>query len=52
VLDAIRRADDLDTSPEQLAESAARFSADAFRENLGAAIERIAARRDEPARRN
>jgi glycosyltransferase involved in cell wall biosynthesis len=46
VLDAIRRADDLETSPEQLAESAARFSADAFRENLGAAIERIAERRN------
>jgi glycosyltransferase involved in cell wall biosynthesis len=45
VLDAIRRAERLDTPPERLAESASRFSPGAFRENLGRAIERIAERR-------
>ena len=46
VLDAIRRADAIETAPEELARSAARFSSDAFRANLGTAIERIAERRD------
>jgi glycosyltransferase involved in cell wall biosynthesis len=46
VLDAIRRADGLETSPEQLAESAQRFSSEAFRANLGVAVDRIRSRRE------
>lgn len=45
VLEAIRKVHALDTSPEQIAESASRFSTDSFRRNLTEAIERIGARR-------
>jgi glycosyltransferase involved in cell wall biosynthesis len=45
VLEAFKRVDALDSAPEELAESASRFSPDAFRRNLEAAIARIAARR-------
>ncbi|MEA2311531.1 MAG: hypothetical protein QOE28_1499 [Solirubrobacteraceae bacterium] len=41
VLEAIRRLDRLETTPEELAESARRFSAAAFRGNLQRAIDRI-----------
>jgi glycosyltransferase involved in cell wall biosynthesis len=45
VLGAIRRVRALDTSPEDLARSAERFSASSFRRNLSAAISRAGNRR-------
>ncbi len=41
VIEAMRRVDALETQPEELAESANRFSSEAFAGNLEAAIERI-----------
>jgi glycosyltransferase involved in cell wall biosynthesis len=49
VLSAIRRVQELDTSPEDLAEDARRFSRSAFHTNLEAAIDRLAERRDQVA---
>jgi glycosyltransferase involved in cell wall biosynthesis len=45
VLEAVRRAQDLDADPASLADGAERFSSASFRENLRAAVERI--RRDQ-----
>jgi glycosyltransferase involved in cell wall biosynthesis len=45
VVEAIRRADAIPTSPERLAQAAARFSPEVFRVRLAAAIEAIAERR-------
>jgi glycosyltransferase involved in cell wall biosynthesis len=49
VLTAIRRVQELDTSPEELAEAAERFSTASFRTSLAAAIERLADTRDSQA---
>jgi len=46
VVAAIRRVQDLDSSPDDLAAEARRFSRTAFRTSLEAAIERLAERRD------
>jgi hypothetical protein len=40
---------ELDSSPEDLAQEARRFSRQAFRTNLEAAIDRLAERRDQVA---
>jgi glycosyltransferase involved in cell wall biosynthesis len=45
LLDALRRSENLDTPPEQIAALAARFSAEYFREALTEAISRSASRR-------
>jgi glycosyltransferase involved in cell wall biosynthesis len=42
LLDAIKRSEDLETSPQEIAELAARFSAERFREALTAAISHAA----------
>jgi glycosyltransferase involved in cell wall biosynthesis len=51
VLGAIRRVRSLDTSPEEIASRAERFSPSSFRQNLAAAIARARDRRDGPAPR-
>jgi glycosyltransferase involved in cell wall biosynthesis len=45
VLDAIRRARRISTGPEELAALAQRFSAEAFRRNFSAAVDRVLERR-------
>jgi glycosyltransferase involved in cell wall biosynthesis len=48
--DALRRVDRLDAPPDRLRRNALRFGAEAFRDNLAAAVDRVLERRQGPGR--